>query len=235
MGQQQSAVNSTGKPVNRIKAKNGQWVYNPQTGYKFVVAPLISGPEVKRVDNGDGSQTWGPYKKTYTQSAITGLDVFTPPDTIDGVKVLCRCRMIRQYMENNLGGDLALVSGQPACWEDSQGLWGPSPDTYTLTVNHPNFALWSKGGLGAVGSLARLRGMSGPLPRNIGTLMPDGTPVLYAKQPPMPSSIMINPVTGKQTVTYGPTYTTTTKILGGKTFKRRGNKKNKTVKHYKRK
>jgi hypothetical protein len=49
-----------------------------------------------------------------------------------------------------------------------------------------------------------------------------GRPVLYRQQPPMPSAIMINPMTGQQQVTYGPQYVTTTKILGGKSRKKGG-------------
>jgi hypothetical protein len=31
---------------------------------------------------------------------------------------------------------------------------------------------------------------------------------------------MVNPMTGQQTAMYGPTYTTTTKLLGGRTLRR---------------
>lgn len=221
-------VDSAGNEVTPIPAKNAQWIYNPTTGYKWVIPGIVSGPEVKKVTNPDGSQTWGPYKKTYTKSEITGLPVFTPPDTIDGIKPLCRCRQIRQYMDpsgqgkGNLGADLALVNGAPACWDDTAGFTGPSPDTYSLTINHPFFELYSTGGQGAVGSLARLRGFSGPLPPpgQLGTLNASGRPVLYGQQPRMPSTIMTNPMTGQQQVTYGPQYVTTTKILGGKSRKK---------------
>jgi hypothetical protein len=222
-------VNSAGKEVIPTPASNAQWVYNPTTGYKWVIPAIVSGPEVEKVSNPDGSQTWGPYKKTYTQSQITGLPVFTPPDTIDGIKPLCRCSQIRQYMDpggmgkGNLAADLALVSGNPACWEDVGGLVsGRTTDSYSLTINHPFFELYSNGGQGSVGSLARLRGFSGPLPPpgQLGTLNTSGRPVLYGQQPRMPSAIMINPITGQQQVAYGPQYTTTTKIIGGKSVKK---------------
>lgn len=222
-------VDSAGNEVTPTPAKNAQWLYNPTTGYKWVIPGIVSGPEVKKITNPDGSQTWGPYKKTYTKSEITGLPVFTPPDTIDGIKPLCRCRQIRQYMDpsgqgkGNLAADLALVNGGAACWDDTAGFTGPSPDTYSLTINHPFFELYSNGGQGSVGSLARLRGFTGPLPPpgQLGTLNTSGRPVLYGQQPRMPSTIMINPMTGQQQAMYGPTYTTTTKILGGKRKSRR--------------
>lgn len=230
-------VNSAGNEVIPTPAKNAQWVFNPTTGYKWVIPGIISGPEVKKVNNPDGSQTWGTYKKTYTKSQITGLPVFTPPDTIDGVKPLCRCRQIRQYMQGadgkgRLGADLALVSGAPACWDDTAGFTGPSPDTYSITINHPFFELYAAGDQGAVGSLARLRGFSGPLPPpgQLGTLNASGRPVLYGQQPRMPSAIMINPMTGQQQVTYGPEYVTRTQILGGKSLKKSKNNKRKNTK-----
>jgi hypothetical protein len=228
-------VNSEGKEVIPTPAKNAQWVYSPTTGYKWVIPGIRSGPEVKKVTNPDGSQTWGPYKKTYTKSEITGLPVFTPPETIDGIRPLCRCRMIRQYMDpggqgkGNLAADLALVSGTAACWDDTSGFTGPSPDTYSLTINHPFFELYSAGGQGLLGSAARLRGFAGPLPPpgQSGALNMAGRPVLYGQQQPRrPSTVMINPMTGQQTALYGPTYTTTTKILGGRILKKGRSSKN---------
>jgi len=234
-------VDSAGNEVIPTPATNAQWVYNPTTGYKWVIPGIVSGPEVVKTTNPDGSQTWGPYKKTYTKSQITGLPVFTPPDTIDGIKPLCRCRQIRQYMDpggqgkGNLAADLALVNGMPACWDDTAGFSGPSPDTYSLTINHPFFELYSTGGQGSVGSLARLRGFSGPLPPpgQLGALNTAGRPVLYGlQQPRMPSAIMINPMTGQRTIMNAPTQVTTTKILGGRTLKRnKSNKNNKSKKN----
>jgi hypothetical protein len=232
-------VNSAGKEVIPTPAENAQWVYSPTTGYKWVIPGITSGPEVKKVTNPDGSQTWGPYKKTYTKSQITGLPVFTPPDTIDGIKPLCRCRMIRQYMDpggqgkGNLAADLALVSGKAACWDDTAGFSGPSPDTYSLTLNHPFFELYATGDQGAVGSLARLHGFSGPLPPpgQLGAVTPTGQPVLYGMQPRMPSTIMINPMTGQRTIMNAPTQVTTTKLLGGRTLKREKSNKNRNKKN----
>jgi hypothetical protein len=121
-------------------------------------------------------EVWGPYDKKFTKSDFGG-QVFTPPESIDGVPLLCRCRMIYQYMRDERGGRMlqglgAVLGGKsvPACWDDTESLWNPlgGMKFYVMT-RHPDFYTLaaSKQGLFGVAE-AVATGPVGPVPLAIG-------------------------------------------------------------------
>lgn len=146
----------------------GHWEWHGTTGYKWVMPGIISGPGIKKITNPDGSQTWGPYAKTYTKSMF-GQNLFTPPDTVDGVNLLCQCRFINQYMrgtkgEASLSGQSALLfsSNRPACWEDSTSIMNPQGgDSFTVTLGHPAFYGYALNRGGLIGLTTGFRGLGG--------------------------------------------------------------------------
>ena len=140
----------------------GSWAWNWKRGYDFTSPNIVSDETVTKTKGPLGSEIWGPYKKTYTKSTF-GQMLFTEPNKVDGVPILCRCRFINQYMRSNAGGlelgaagAVVVGSNRPACWEDSESIMNPSGgDTFTVTVGHPSFyeyAISKDGAMGILGA-----------------------------------------------------------------------------------
>jgi hypothetical protein len=138
------------------------WAWNWKRGYGFTSPNIVSDENVTKEKGPFGSEIWGPYKKTYTKSWL-GQMLFTEPKKVDGVPILCRCRVINQYMRSNAGtlelgaaGAVVVGSKRPACWEDSETIMNPSGgDTFTVTVGHPAFyeyVISKDGGIGILSS-----------------------------------------------------------------------------------
>ena len=135
------------------------WAWSWTRGYSYTTPDIISGPEVQKKKGVLNSEIWGPYKKVYVKSMF-GQDLFTPPNKVDGVPILCRCRSIDQYVRSDgqvvLGaaGALLIASKRPACWEDSGSIMNPTGgDTFNVTVGHPGFYQYGAskdGGIGIV-------------------------------------------------------------------------------------
>jgi len=153
---------SKGSPKPTVE---GQWKGSFFTGEQFVTPDITSGPNVKKTPYAGGvGEQWGPYKKVYTK-AIIGDPVFRPPGKVDGVPILCRCRLINEYMRGqvpgkaghttlNLGAEAALAVGsnRPACWEDSQTIMNPSGgDTFNVIIGHPAFYAYAANPDGTIG------------------------------------------------------------------------------------
>lgn len=164
MGNKQSV------PQQSPVAGQGQWKSSFATGYQYVTPDIVSGPNVKKTPGPAGSETWGPYKKQYTKSMF-GQDLFTPPQKIDGVPILCRCRHINEYARNqgsgygiDLGAGAALAFGshRPACWEDSESIMNPQGgDTFNITLGHPAFYGYAMNRGGIIGLATGFRGFGG--------------------------------------------------------------------------
>jgi len=174
----------------------GHWVSDIKTGYRWSTDPIISGPDVVKkplgnvvpqfeTDNnlkyafslpGYPGEVWGPYRKQFTKSIIGG-QAFTPPESVDGVPILCRCRDIDNYMRDERGGRMlqgfgavALGKSVPACWDDIESLWNPLGGIYFyVKTRHPDFFAYaaSKDGLFGVAK-AVVTGPVGPVPLAIG-------------------------------------------------------------------
>jgi len=121
------------------------WKWNWKTGYSYVSPPIQSNSSVTKVKGPLGSEEWGPYKKIYIKSSL-GQNLFTPPESVDGVPILCRCRQISEYMRSNsviplgAGGALLFGSNRPACWDDSETIMNPSGgETFKVTIGDPGF------------------------------------------------------------------------------------------------
>lgn len=150
-----------------LNIPGGEWKWT-WTGYRFVVTPVISDPTVKKMHGPGGSELWGPYKKRYSKS-LFGLEVFTAPETVDGVRILCQCRDITQYMKDNNGGEylgkresLLMGDNRPACWEDSKAIINPDGgSTYTVTIGHPAFYGYAINKGSTLGVSTGFRGLGG--------------------------------------------------------------------------
>ena len=127
-------------PSTHAQAK-GHWAGNFLTGYRWATDPLTSDSDVQKV-SGLVGDTWGPYTKRYTKSWLGWWD-FTPPESVDGVPILCRCRNISQYMKGHKGRIADVLLTKTGCWEDDAWLFSPSSDhpTFRVHVNHPAFAV----------------------------------------------------------------------------------------------
>ena len=176
----------------------GHWVSDIKTGYRWATDPIISGPDVTKKPLGNTipgfekdnnlkmifslpklpGEVWGPYKKQFTTSVVGG-QVFTPPESVDGVPILCRCRDIPQYMRDERGGRMlqgfgAVAAGEkpPACWDDTQaeliGDFYGGTNFYVMT-RHPSFYAFaaSKNGLFGVAQNI-VKGPIGPVPLALG-------------------------------------------------------------------
>jgi hypothetical protein len=142
----------------------GHWAPDWKTGYRWCTDAITSSPDVQKMPGATpGSEVWGPYPKQYTRS-LFGQLLFTPPESVDGVPILCRCRDISTYMRDQQGrlqmgaqGAMLIGSKPPACWEDNGSFWNPYGDKeFTVTVRHPGFfiSLLSKNMFGNVVRLA---------------------------------------------------------------------------------
>jgi hypothetical protein len=153
------------QPVNPDAIDSeGHWAADWKTGYRWCTDAITSGPDVQKLPGATpGSEMWGPYPKLYTRS-LFGQLLFTPPESVDGVPILCRCRDIPIYMRDGqgrllLGSQGAMILGgkPPACWEDNASFWNPYGDKeFTVTVRHPGFYIFflSKNLIGDVVRLA---------------------------------------------------------------------------------
>jgi hypothetical protein len=175
----------------------GHWVSDIKTGFRWSTDPIISGPEVVKKPLGSGGipqfeddnnvkigfslpnlpgEVWGPYRKKFTKSELGG-QAFTPPESVDGVPILCRCRMIYQYMRDDKGGRMlqglgAVLGGKsvPACWDDAESLWNPLGGMYFyVKTRHPEFYTLAASKQGLFGiAKAAVTGPIGPVPLAIG-------------------------------------------------------------------
>jgi len=176
----------------------GHWVSDVKTGFRWSTDPIISGPEVVKKPLGSGGipqfeddnnvkigfslpgypgEVWGPYRKKFTKSDIMPGQAFTPPESVDGVPILCRCRMIQEYMRDERGGRMlqglgavALGKSIPACWDDSETIWNPTGGMYFyVKTRHPDFFAFAASSQGMFG-LAKgiLTGPVGPVPLALG-------------------------------------------------------------------
>ena len=98
-----------------------------------------------------------------------GQDLFTPPEKVDGVRILCRCRDIKDFMRSpdgkrDLGSMATLIVGsnRPACWEDEQTIMNPTGgDTFNVTIGHPAFYQYALDSGGIIGAVTGFRGIGG--------------------------------------------------------------------------
>ena len=177
----------------------GHWVSDIKTGYRWATDPITSGPDVVKKPLGNTipqfendnnlkyafslpaypGEVWGPYRKQFTKSIIGG-QAFAPPESVDGVPILCRCRDIEKYMRDERGGRMlqgfgavALGKSMPACWDDNELLWNPFGGMYYyVKTRHPEFfayAASSQGLLGVAEGIAT--GPVGPVPLAIGAYL----------------------------------------------------------------
>lgn len=168
----------------------GHWVTDFKTGYRWATDPIQSDETVQKVPLGEtvprfedsdilkalGTQitylpssyykpsepgeVWGPYKKQFTKSSF-GQNIFTPPESIDGIPLLCRAREIRDYVRDESGGRTvnalyALLFGKtpPACYDDNETITNPYGGMYFFVViRHPDFYNYAQSKNGSRGVL----------------------------------------------------------------------------------
>jgi len=168
----------------------GHYVSDFKTGQRWATAPIESDETVKKVPFGQTipkfednqfikdlnikdmympssyykpkapGQIWGPYKKQFTKSSF-GQNLFTPPESVDGIPILCRCRDIKEYVTDKDGGITlnalyALLAGDtpPACWEDNEMITDPFGSMYFfIVIRHPDFYNYAQSKHGAQGVL----------------------------------------------------------------------------------
>jgi hypothetical protein len=168
----------------------GHWVSDFKTGYRWATKPITSDDSVKKVPIGQTvpkfednqhlqalktqitylpssyykpsqpGEVWGPYKKEFTKSSF-GQNIFTPPESVDGIPLLCRLRDIRTYVRDDSGGRTlnalyALLAGNtpPACYEDNETITNPFGGMYFfVVVRHPDFYNYAQSKNGARGVL----------------------------------------------------------------------------------
>jgi hypothetical protein len=129
----------------------GHYVNDSKTGYRWATDPIVSDSSIQKVPQpvslpGLPGEIWGPYPKKFTRSMF-GQNLFTPPESVDGVPILCRCRDIRQYVRSKdgsriLNAMIALGAGAspPACWEDDESIMNPYGGmTFRVNTRHPAF------------------------------------------------------------------------------------------------
>jgi len=166
MGGNTSNLKKEQNNIDKTPVSEGYWHDDIKTGRRWVTSPIVSDSSVSKKADPLGGSTWGPYQKKYTLSSF-GQKLFTPPESVDGVPILCRCRGIDQYIRDTeggrvIGGIIALGAGKPACWEDSGSIYSPQGgSTFNVTVGHPAFYSYmlDKGGL--IGALTGFRGFGG--------------------------------------------------------------------------
>ena len=146
----------------------GYWAADPKTGYRWVTPAIVSGPDVVKEAFPLGGAKWGPYNKLYTRSMF-GQNLFTPPEMVDGVPLLCACSGIRFYMRDSQGRRItnpmrALAFGgtSPACWTDNSSIMNPSGgSTFSVIVGHPDFYGYALNRGGLAGLATGFRGFGG--------------------------------------------------------------------------
>lgn len=164
MGASASNIASAQVAIAAEPEYDGYWKSDVKTGYRWVTAPIVSDETVTKESQplslpGLPGEIWGPYKKKFTKS-IFGQKIFTPPESVDGVPILCRCRDIYQYVRSPDGGRIvnamlaAAGSFPPACWEDSESLKTPFGGmTFRVTTRHPAFYEYMANRYGGIGLL----------------------------------------------------------------------------------
>lgn len=135
-------------PVNPDATESqGHWAADWKTGYRWCTDAITSDPDVQKIPGATpGSEVWGPYIKKYTKSFLGQL-LFTPPESVDGVPILCQCRDIPNYMRDSkgrvitgAGGSILFGSHRPACWEDDSHIMNPNGGPkFTVILGHPEF------------------------------------------------------------------------------------------------
>lgn len=148
----------------------GKWVWDTKTGYRWVTPPILSDSTITKKPApyslpGLPSEIGGPYTKQFTKSAFGG-QVFTPPESVDGVPLLCQCRHINEYVRDEKGGRIfnaewALLTSKtpPACWEDTSGFAAPYGGlTFTVQTRHPAFYEYMASSQGAFGVISSFLG-----------------------------------------------------------------------------
>jgi hypothetical protein len=163
MGVSSSQLQEQGQQIANQPVSIGHWVSDAKTGWRWATDPIISDATVQKIPlsssvPGLPGETWGPYQKRFTKSMF-GQNLFTPPESVDGVPILCQCRHINQYVRDRSGGtllgaDIALAVGAspPACWEDSAGFSDPYGGlTFSVTTRHPAFYAYMANKNGTVG------------------------------------------------------------------------------------
>lgn len=200
MGQSASYTAKAKKEQNEQQTAataKGHWVADAKTGFRWATDPIISGPEVVKKPLGNTvpgfendnnlimrfslpnlpGEVWGPYNKKFTKSDIMPGQVFTPPESIDGVPLLCRCRDIADYMRDERGGRMvqglgAVTMGKnvPACWDDTQSVWNPHGGMkFYVMTRHPDFYAYAASKNGIFGATkAIITGPVGPVPLALG-------------------------------------------------------------------
>jgi len=151
---------------------DGKWTWNWKTGYRYRTEGVkSSNQERKKTTAGlgrfTGAEVRGPFKKKYVKNFL-GQPAFYPPDSIDGIPILCRCRQISQYLRTPEGGRLLGATGAmlvgsnpPACWDDNETIFNPTGgDTYTVTIRHPDFYSLMASSQGTLGLLSMFFGGS---------------------------------------------------------------------------
>ena len=198
MGGTSSKINAQFKEQQAQIPVKGHWVNDIKTGVRWATDPVTSDSSITKLPLGNTipgfdkdnnlkmifslpklpGEVWGPYKKQFTTSSLGG-QVFTPPESVDGVPILCRCRNIAEYMRDERGGRMlqgfgAVAAGAkpPACWDDSEaallGNVTGGLNFYVMTRHPAFYALAaSKNGLfGVAKSIAE--GPVGPVPLALG-------------------------------------------------------------------
>ena len=198
MGQSASNMQAAQKQQQSEVAAEGHWVSDIKTGYRWATDPIVSGEDIVKKPLGNvvpqfennnnvkmifslpklPGEVWGPYKKKFTKSVLGG-QVFTPPETVDGVPLLCRCRDIDKYMRDEHGGRMlqgfgAVLSGKnpPACWDDNESLWDFLGGMYFYVMTrHPTFYALAASGDGLLGVARTVaNGPIGPVPLALGAM-----------------------------------------------------------------
>ena len=182
MGQSASNMKAAQAQQQSEPAVEGHWVSDIKTGYRWATDPIVSDSSIEKKPLGGvisgfenqhldmlgmipgyKSEIWGPYKKLFTKSSFGG-QVFTPPESIDGIPILCRCRDIYKYMRDERGGVMlqglgavALGKQSPMCWDDKSSLSDFLGGMYFYVIKgHPEFyihAMSKHGLLGVAGTL----------------------------------------------------------------------------------
>lgn len=136
MGQAQTMPSYYPKEPTAVARTVANW----KTGYRQVTPPITSGPEIRK-EPYMGGERWGPYKKQYVKPFLGTTPLFVPPETVDGLPLLCECSKIEEWMKNSTS-DLALMFAKtpPACWQDESNLLNPwGGPTFDVYVRHPGF------------------------------------------------------------------------------------------------
>jgi len=171
MGTSSSSLAAAKKQIDDTPTVEGHYVSDAKTGYRWATDPIVSDQSIVKKPlplsiPGLPGEVWGPYPKQFTKSMF-GQSIFTPPESVDGVPILCRCREINQYIRSPEGGRivngmiaLGLGASPPACWEDDQSIMNPYGGmTFRVETRNPAFYTYmasSQGGFGVAKGLANM-------------------------------------------------------------------------------